>query len=106
MGFSQSAERWNTALIPKGSGSNFASVIPNAKVYVCVYNSQLACNAPQPIYTDPTLTSTLTQPITAAGNGVYQYYIQSGTRVVEKVCAPYNQCSFYEVYVGSSGGGS
>lgn len=106
-GFSQAAQRFYTALQPNPSGGNFAQIIPYASVYVCQYNAQLACNSQLTIYSDVNLTKSITQPVLANKNGVYQYYVQNPTQVVEKVCATYNQCVYNAVYVGAgSSGGS
>ncbi len=89
-----------------GTG-DYAKLIPNASVYVCTYNDQLTC--PQAnqrgIYTDKDLQNLVAQPLLADGNGVYYYYIQANTQVVEKVCAPYGQCTYYPIYIGQSGSG-
>jgi hypothetical protein len=104
-GICQSAQRWSTATVP-ASGSNFSTVIPNAEITVCEWNSSLNCISQISIYSDPALTQGITQPLTANGVGVYSYYVDGGTHVVEQVCAPYNQCSFYDVYIGNTGNGS
>ena len=106
LGFSQTAQRWNVAIQPT-SGSNFSVVIPNAQVSVCTWNDQLSCDSPNlVIYADTALTQQIDQPLQANAAGTYFYYVQAGTHLVEKVCAPYNQCSFYDIYVGSSAGGT
>lgn len=107
LGFAQSAQRISTAIQINPVGGNYALVIPNASVYVCVYNSGLNCSTPLGIYSDVNLTRLISQPVIANSQGVYQYYISNGTQVVEKVCAPAGQCSFNAVYIGNpSGSGS
>lgn len=101
-GNSQSAQRYYTALLPNTQGENYVAVIPNASVYVCTYNVEKQCITPAPIYYDTALTQPVTQPLLADGSGVYSYYIQSGSQVVEKVCAPYDQCSSYIVQIGDN----
>lgn len=101
--FGQSGQRSGQALL-KG-GENFAIIAPSASVYVCVYNSQLACSTQVATWSDPALTVPVSQPIIADVNGVYSYYLPSSQRVVEKVCSIQNQCSSYAVSIpyGASG---
>jgi hypothetical protein len=100
----QSAQRWNTAITK--SGGNYATIIPNAQISVCTYNSLAQCSTPQTVYSDQALTAPLTQPFPANAFGVYSYYVQTGTRVVEKVCSSYSQCNNTIVQIGNTGGGS
>lgn len=102
MASAQSAQRSYTAL--QVAGREYAVVIPQAKVYVCQYVSPISCATPVGIYADNNLTQRIVQPLTASSAGVYSYYIQSGTQVVEKVCATNGQCSLNYVMVGQAGG--
>ncbi len=103
LAFPQTGQRINTAL---SQTSSFAKVIPGASIFVCTYNLQNVCTTPIGIYSDPNLSSLVQQPLVADGNGVYYYYIQANTKVIEKVCAANNQCTRYPILVGGSGGGS
>ena len=101
----QVGQRYYTALHVPTGGGNYPTVIPSASVYVCAYNTQLSCVTPVVIYSDEALTHEIIQPLLADPvTGVYIYYVQSQTYVLEKVCAPYNQCTTYPVLI--SGGGS
>jgi len=97
----QSSQRQYTAM--QVGGKDFAVVVPNAYVYVCQYNTQLACTTPVAIYADTGLTQRITQPLRANAAGVYSYYIPNGSQVVEKVCTIYGQCSFGGVQIGPTG---
>lgn len=104
-GHAQSGQRIYTALMPI-QGSTYAQLIPSASVYICTYNSSLACITPVTIYSDKALQHLITQPLIAdPKTAVYQYYIQSGTLLLEKVCAPYNQCTTNAVFVTGGAGG-
>jgi len=99
----QSSQRVDTAV--EVGGKNYAVVIPNANIYACVYNTQLACTTPIAIFADKALSVRITQPLHANGAGIYNYYVPSGTQLVEKVCGSYGQCSFTGVMVGPAGAG-
>ncbi len=103
VGYGQtSAQRIYTALMPI-QGSTYAQLIPSAKIYVCQYNAQLACTTPINIYSDINLQHIVTQPLVADPfTARYQYFIQTDTLLVEKVCAPYNQCTSDAVLVGNN----
>ena len=105
LGFSQSAQRIVPAIQNPVGGGNYAILGPNASVYVCTYNAQLTCNSGNytTIYKDVTLLSPITQPVVADTNGVYQYFIASGSQVVEKVCFNASQCQPYGIYFSPSG---
>ena len=109
--YGQSAQRIATALQPvPGSGTTgslpFAQIISNAQIYVCQYNTSLACTTPINIFSNVNLTgSPITQPLSANPLGQYQYYVSAGTQLIEKVCAPYNQCYTQAVYLSGGGGG-
>ena len=103
--YGQSAQRISTAL-QTVQGSSYAQIIPNAQITVCTYNSQLSCNSQIIVYSDVNLTHIITQPVPANQYGVYQYYVQSGTQVVEKVCGTYSQCTSNGVFIGSGTAGS
>jgi hypothetical protein len=107
LGFSQAAQRIVPAIQNPVGGGNFAKLGPNASVFVCTYNAQLTCNSGNytNIYKDVTLLSPITQPVVADLNGVYQYFINSGTNVVEKVCFTASQCQSYPIYFNAGGGG-
>jgi len=105
MANAQVGQRTYTAL-QTAAGNTFAQIIPNAKIYVCPYNVNLTCSSPQNIYSDSALTHLITQPLTASPQGLYQYFVQADTYVVEKVCAPYNQCSYTGIYITGGGSGT
>ena len=74
-------------------------------MYLCVYNDALACVTPITVYSDKALTHVITQPVVAdPSTAVYKYYVQPGTFLVEKVCAPYNQCTYNPILISGSGG--
>ena len=100
----QYGQRINTAITPVNSGNTYAKIIANPSVRVCVYNVQLACNDANAVavFSDTALTNMLAQPFLGDVNGVYYYYIPSNTLVVEKVCAPYGQCTAYPVFISGA----
>lgn len=99
----QSSQRISTAL--QVGGKEYAVILPNANVSVCQYNTQLSCSTPVAIYADKNLTQRIPQPLRANSAGVFNYYVASGTQVVERVCGAYGQCSSIGVMVGQTGGG-
>jgi len=107
LAFSQSQQRIVPALQNPVGGGNYAKLGPNASVYVCSYNTQLTCTSNYfNIYSDVNLTIPIVQPVLADSNGVYQYFIASGSQVVEKVCFNVSQCQSYGVYFSEGSGGS
>lgn len=98
----QSSQRVSTAI--QVGGKDYAVVVPNASIYVCQYNSNLSCTTPVAIFADKTLNQRIPQPLHANSAGVYNYYVPSGTQVVEKVCGAYGQCAFGGVMIGPLGG--
>jgi hypothetical protein len=111
--FAASGQRTSIALQPVPGGNvagnlPFAQVVANAQISVCVFTTTpRTCGTPVNIYSDVNLTHLITQPLAADPvNGFYQYYVQANTQVIEKVCAPYNQCQYYPVFISGSGSGS
>jgi len=102
IGQSQSSQRVSTAL--QVGPKNYAVTVPGAYIYVCQYNTQLNCTTPVAIYADNALNQRITQPLRANSAGIYNYYIASGTQVVEKVCGSYGQCTSTGVMIGPLGG--
>lgn len=102
--YSQSAQRISVAIQSPAAAAGYARISPHASIYVCTYNSQLNCSSGNylSIYSDVGLTSGIAQPLVADSVGGYQYYIQAGTQVVEKVCYTGAQCQSYAVYIGTS----
>ena len=102
--YSQSAQRISVAVQSPVAATGYAKLIPHASIYVCTYNSQLNCSSGNylSIYSDVGLTSGISQPLVADSVGGYQYYVQAGTQVVEKVCYTGAQCQSYAVYIGTS----
>lgn len=106
LGMAQSFQRTNTALLPSGTGGSYASIVPNASITVCQYNTSNQCITPLTVYSDQALLHSIVQPIVANASGVYSYYVPSGTQLVEKVCNIYNQCSNTAMTVGQYGVGT
>jgi hypothetical protein len=98
----QGVQRSPTFAIQNNGG--YAKLIANAQVTLCVYNSNFACNTPVTIYQDQALTTPITYPFYADNNGNYSYYVQPGT-YIEQVCAPQNQCYYYQITLSSGSGG-
>ena len=102
----QAAQRGPLVAIqnPPGGG-NYGKVGANAEIYICVYNTSNTCVTPLTVYSNVGLTTSLSYPFPADQNGVYSYYIQAGTQLLEKICFNAAQCQTYPVFVGSSNGG-
>jgi hypothetical protein len=102
-GLAQGAHRIGQAL---AKGNNIAAnVVPYANVRVCTAKTD--CKVLATIYSDPSLTVPLSNPVVADGSGNYDYYIASGC-VDEQISSPgqgsinlHNVCPFS----GQSGGG-
>lgn len=81
--FAQGAHRLGQVLV---KGNNVAANVgPYANIQVCVLNT--ACKQFAPIFSDPSLTVQMGQPVIADGNGNYNYYIASGC-VDEQISTP------------------
>jgi hypothetical protein len=81
--FAQGAHRISQVLV-KGN-SVTANVGPYANIRVCVLNT--SCNQLATIYTDASMTIQAANPVTADGNGNYDYYVAVGC-IDEQISTP------------------